>query len=109
MLQGQIKDSELDKLLYNVLNSNHDLKIPSGLSEKTIRKLKKKDVTGFYKDWLAFEARVDAAALAIFDMYMASRERINKVRITELQTGRSIITKDGCPSAFMDRKQSKKA
>ena len=77
------------------------------LREIVRKELKKKDLTNFYKDWLAFDARIDAAALAVFDMYMSSRERVNQVRITELQTGRSIITKDGCPSAFLDRKQKK--
>ncbi|MCB2181714.1 MAG: RsbRD N-terminal domain-containing protein [Desulfobulbaceae bacterium] len=73
------------------------------------KELQIKDMTNYYKDWLAFEARIDAAALAVFDMYMASREQLHKVRYTELQAGRDIITKGGCPSALMRQEQNKKA
>lgn len=59
--------------------------------------------TELYEEWLAFDARVDAAALAVFDMFMASREQIYKVRVNELSTGRL----DGavCPSAMMKKEQ----
>jgi hypothetical protein len=42
MTPEQIKNSELDKLIHNMLTSNDDLIIPPGLSDKTIRKLEKK-------------------------------------------------------------------
>ena len=65
--------------------------------------LKKGKKTELYEEWLAFDARVDAAALAVFDMFMASREQIYKVRVSELSTGRL----DGavCLSAMMKKDQ----
>ncbi len=79
------------------------------LKEITRKELGIKDVTTFYNDWLAFEARIDAAALAVFDMYTASRERLHKVRMTELQSGRNIITEGGaCPSAILRQDMKKK-
>lgn len=73
--------------------------------KKIVRKacLKKVKKTELYEEWLAFDARVDAAALAVFDMFMASREQIYKVRVNELSTGRL----DGavCPSAMMKKEQ----
>lgn len=78
------------------------------LKEIVRSELNKKDVASFYNDWLALDARIDAAALAIFDMYMAYRERIHQVKFTELNSGRNLITKNGCPSALMNQIQEKK-
>lgn len=44
MIPDKIKNNELDRLLRDVLESHDDLMIPSGLGEKTIRKLKKKAI-----------------------------------------------------------------
>lgn len=66
------------------------------------QQLGKKGVTESYKEWLAFDNRIDAAALAIFDMYMNSREHLYLVRINEFKENRHILT-DGsiCPSKLM--------
>ncbi|MBU0907965.1 MAG: RsbRD N-terminal domain-containing protein [Proteobacteria bacterium] len=68
------------------------------------KELLKKGMTELYNEWLAFDARIDAAALVIFDMFMDSKEQIYKVRVSEIQHGRSILT-DGaiCPSALARR------
>ncbi len=49
-------------------------------------------------------ARIDELALLGFDLYMASRERLFKIRIKELESGSSILT-DGakCPSAIFKK------
>ncbi len=53
-------------------------------------------------EWLAFEQRIDAISFRVFDMYMASRERIFVVRLNELKRGTHIITENAvCPSALM--------
>ncbi len=44
MEKEQLNDSELDKLMLNALIANNDLKVPNGLSDKTIRKLEKKNL-----------------------------------------------------------------
>jgi|APCry4251928276_1046603.scaffolds.fasta_scaffold91030_1 hypothetical protein len=68
------------------------------------KELLKKGMTELYNEWLAFDARIDAAALVIFDMFMASKEQIYKVRVSEFQHGRHILV-DGsiCPSALVRR------
>ncbi|MDR3088220.1 MAG: RsbRD N-terminal domain-containing protein [Desulfobulbaceae bacterium] len=45
-----------------------------------------------------FDFAVDIAALAAFDMYMESRERLYATRLAELKSGRHILTDGGCPS-----------
>jgi len=74
------------------------------LKELVRKELLKKGMTELYNDWLAFDARIDAAALVIFDMFMASKEQIYKVRVNEFQHGRHILV-DGsiCPSALVRR------
>lgn len=74
------------------------------------KELKKEKLEEFYHDWLAFDARIDAAALAIFDMFMASKEHLYKVRISEFQHGRNLLT-DGavCPSALVRRNMQEAA
>lgn len=53
-------------------------------------------------EWPDFASRIDQLALQAFDLYMASRERLFKVRIRELQSGRSAITDNmKCPSAML--------
>lgn len=73
--------------------------------KKIVRKefLKKVKKTESYEEWLEFDARVDAAALAVFDMFMASREQIYQVRVNELSTGR--LNGAVCPSAMMKKEQ----
>lgn len=79
------------------------------LKELVRKELLKKGMTELYNEWLAFDARIDAAALVIFDMFMASKEQLYKVRLSEFQHGRHILT-DGsiCPSA-LERRNSQTA
>jgi len=80
------------------------------LKEIVRKELLKKGMTESYNEWLAFDARIDAAALVIFDMFMASKEQIYKVRINEFQHGRHILV-DGsiCPSALVRRNSQEAA
>jgi len=60
-------------------------------------------------EWIAFEKKVDTISFRVFDMYMASRERIYKVRINEIQRGSHIITDNAvCPSALMRQNQQER-
>jgi hypothetical protein len=72
------------------------------LKQLVREELSRKGMAESYKEWLAFDARIDAAALAIFDMFMASKEQLYKVRLSEFTQGRHILT-DGsiCPSALV--------
>lgn len=78
------------------------------LKEVVRKELKKGDVASFYNEWLAFDARIDAAALVIFDMFMRNREQIHQVRLNEFKTGRDSYTQGACPSAFLRRDKEKK-
>lgn len=74
------------------------------------KELLKKGMAELYNEWLAFDARIDTAALVIFDMFMASKEQIYKVRVSEFQHGRHLLT-DGsiCPSALVRRNMEEAA
>jgi len=52
----------------------------------------------------AWAAGVDALALAGFDFYVASRERLFKARLRELESGNYLVTRHGCPSGLLDKK-----
>ncbi|OGR01465.1 MAG: hypothetical protein A2511_00920 [Deltaproteobacteria bacterium RIFOXYD12_FULL_50_9] len=71
---------------------------------------KEKQYNLLVEEWLDFSAKVDRLALKVFDLYMASRERIFKVRINELSRGNHLVA-DGmtCPSAMMRRELAQKA
>ena len=58
-------------------------------------------------EWLDFEAKIDTVAYTVFDLYMASRERLYQVRINELKSGNHIMTDGACPSAVMRRKKKR--
>lgn len=61
-------------------------------------------------EWLVFSGRLDGVALIVFDMYMASRERIFKVRMNELTSGSYLVAdRMTCPSAMMRRQQAQQA
>ena len=65
---------------------------------------KKTDEALGLSEWLDFEQRIDAIALRVFDMYMANRERVYKVRINELKRGTDNVV---CPSAMLRREENK--
>lgn len=53
---------------------------------------KKEGMDSLYKEFLAFCARVDAAALALFDIFSNCRQKVYQIRMNEFKTGRHIIT-----------------
>lgn len=54
-------------------------------------------------EWESFDARVDQAALALFDLYSNSREKLNQVRFNDFKTGRNALTPEVvCPSASIN-------
>ncbi len=54
------------------------------------------------QEWPELVGRIDRLALAGFDLYMASRERLYQVRIREVESGRhQVIDKARCPSAML--------
>lgn len=51
-----------------------------------------------------FDCRIDAMALAAFDIYLECREQLFRNRIRELKSGRAILTDAACPSATLPHK-----
>jgi hypothetical protein len=53
-----------------------------------------------------FEFLIDLAVLKAFDIYMDCRERLYRVRINEIKSGRHIATDSRCPSRLLSEKDS---
>ncbi len=62
---------------------------------------------GLRESLAAFDARLDRAALMAFDIYMECRERLHRIRVNEVLSGRSALT-DGtkCVSAMLREEQA---
>lgn len=60
-----------------------------------------KDTRPLLAELDSFDCDVDRAALAAFDIYMNCREQLHKARIFELESGNSILSDAGCPSALI--------
>jgi hypothetical protein len=61
------------------------------------------------REWPELTDRIDRLALAGFDFYMASRERLYQVRIRELKSGRHLLTDQAkCPSAVLREEMKSK-
>ncbi len=61
-------------------------------------------------DLAVLDGRIDTVALMAFDLYMDCRERLHRIRVNELMSGRSALT-DGtrCASAMLKKKQTESA
>lgn len=49
-------------------------------------------------DLYDFEFAVDLAVLAAFDLYVECREKIYKIRVDEIRSGKHVLTDSACPS-----------
>lgn len=59
-------------------------------------------------EWFAFEAKIDALALKIFDLYMEDRELLCQVKVDEYKRKNHIMGAGHCPSAMMGNNQEEK-
>jgi hypothetical protein len=63
--------------------------------------LKKEGEQELIAELTAIEDKIDSMALMAFDIYMECRERLFKIRLNELNSGRYIITENArCPSSL---------
>jgi hypothetical protein len=71
---------------------------------------KEKDREQILESLPPLEAKIDTIALMAFDFYMQCRERLHRIRIDEVMSGRSALT-DGtkCFSAMLKRSQTESA
>lgn len=60
------------------------------------------------REWLEFEARIDALALKIFDLYMEDRELLCQVKVNEYKRGNDAKNRGVCPSAMIGSQQEEK-
>ena len=67
----------------------------------------KQGMDTLYEEFLAFCARVDATAIAMFDIFTNCRQRVFQVRLNEYKTGRSIITDNVMCSSQIVRQNMK--
>ena len=51
------------------------------------------------QDWERFHDNLDDLALVVFDLYMASRERLFKAQLNEIKTMNHMLTQHGCSAA----------
>lgn len=72
------------------------------VKELVAAECKKEGMDTLYTEFLAFSARVDAAALAVFDIFARSREQLLQARVNEVESGRNIIVASAkCPSQLL--------
>ena len=71
---------------------------------------REKESEKFLASLAGFDARIDQVALMAFDFYMDCRERLHRIRVNEVLSGRSALT-DGtkCFSAMLKRNQTESA
>ncbi|MDF1615712.1 RsbRD N-terminal domain-containing protein [Desulfurivibrio dismutans] len=60
---------------------------------------KQRDLKVSSEEWANFHDTLDQLALVVFDLYMASRERLFQAHLNEIKTMNHMLTKHGCPSA----------
>ncbi|VAW35908.1 hypothetical protein MNBD_DELTA03-397 [hydrothermal vent metagenome] len=56
--------------------------------------------------WFQVESQIDSLALLVFDLYMAARELIHKVKYEELRSGNAGVVAGGCPSGAVIHKHN---
>jgi len=61
-----------------------------------------KETKALVADLYDFEFSVDLALLAAFDLYVECREKIYKIRVDEIRSGKQILTDSACPSKALD-------
>lgn len=74
------------------------------LLKQVVRDLCRKEKVSDFEGWQIFEEKADFLARTMFDLYMASRERLYKTRLEEFKRGNIIMTEGGCcPSRLMEK------
>ncbi len=59
-------------------------------------------------EWFAFEAKIDALALKIFDLYMEDRELLSQIKVNEYKRGNHVMAEGRCPSSMVGNNQEEK-
>ncbi|MDP2106739.1 MAG: RsbRD N-terminal domain-containing protein, partial [Desulfobulbaceae bacterium] len=73
-----------------------------------IAQLGKETLLAASTQWFELEARIDALALKIFDLYMEDRERLFEVKANEYKNGNHVMAGARCPSNMMGNNQEEK-
>jgi len=73
-----------------------------------VENLGAKNVAGMGGEWIAFEAKIDALALSLFDLYTEDRELLSRVKIDEYKRGNHVMAEGRCPSSMAVNNQEEK-
>jgi len=60
------------------------------------------------QEWLAFDAKIDALALKLFDLYMEDRELLCQVTVNEYKRKNDVKSRGQCPSSVLASNQEEK-
>ena len=63
-------------------------------------------VVANFSEWQGVEAELDKLALQVFELYVADRELIYKVKLQEFKSGNAVVAGGGCPSGAMMKKHN---
>ncbi len=63
-------------------------------------------VSANFSEWQNIESNVDKLAMQVFDLYMADRELIYKIKVEEFKSGNAVVAAGGCPSGAVIRKHN---
>ena len=78
--------------------------------KEVVKDFYRKEKLDDHDGWLAFEEKADTLAYTLFDLYMASRERLHRTRLEEYRRGNSLLTEGGCcPSRLLTRNNAEQA
>ncbi|MDD5757860.1 MAG: RsbRD N-terminal domain-containing protein [Desulfobulbaceae bacterium] len=59
-------------------------------------------------EWFAFEAKIDALSLKLFDLYMEDRELLAQVKVNEYRRKNHVLAEGRCPSSMAVNNQEEK-
>lgn len=66
------------------------------LLKDVVRETCRKEEVCDFEGWLAFEEKADILAHTLFDLYMASREQLNRAKFEEYRRGNPLLNQGGC-------------
>lgn len=76
------------------------------LLKRVVREFCEKEQVADLAGWHRFDEQVEVMAYTLFDLYVASRERLFQTRMAEVKSGNHRITDGGCPSRLLDEKNA---
>ncbi len=112
LAKGEVKDLPAELIQFIKLRAVQTFK-PSeainfiyDLKQIIVKACGKKLVAENFSEWQLIEMNIDKLALQIFDLYVADRELIYKIKVQEIKSGNAGTANGGCPSGAVIRKHN---